>query len=486
MMNFERRLSFLSQRARRGVSLLWLLIAFPALLLFLVFAVEIGNIWLARLELEQSLEANALAAVKRWAETGGGDTLAARQFGNQFSINNPVRGVPVSLTDMTLNSAFTNGTNQLNYNAANINDNFYCTDISDYDDFEQPGVMVFGAITNLDGAPNTVTFNAGVEPSCSNGSVLVDASGSGQLKSGNSNQWGISYRATASSISGNRRITMIEIDVDPSLWYDGVSSTGYVFPLNTAQTSNATTGNYAITYSGGSLPLTQPDNFFYASASGGTFVSRSVVVNYSYDHATITPGTPPNPYHILRMEFQGSDGVDALKPGERFRFGAAVSASLGSSSQVDGDGLAGIAEIRVYYNGDTSNPEVGTLIDDTTGGASGQCRKRAEERDNAGPVLDALGLRHVVPHELPIMDLPCPPTSSAGNNGQSWVEIGSGVNGNYFAVRTQATIGVESVVKSLGGFNLGPWGVSAKATAYFNCDEDDARLIRVDIFRCAP
>ena len=480
MMNFERRLSFLSQRARRGVSLLWLLIAFPALLLFLVFAVEIGNIWLARLELEQSLEANALAAVKRWAESGGGDTLDARQFGNQFSINNPVRGVPVSLTNMTLNSAFTNGTNQLNYNAANINDNFYCTDISDYDDYDQPGVMVFGAITNLDGAPNTVTFNAGVEPSCSNGSLLVDASGNGNL-SAVGNEWGISYRATGPQSPSDPIITEIEIDVDPAITYGTGTATGFLYPATLPVTSNVGSGQYAISHGNGGNLLEQPDNFFYTTVTtGGVVTARTVTVVYMYD-SNGTGGSPPR--HILRMNFIGSDGVNGLRPGERFRFAGNV---FSGGSPIDGDALGGKAEVRVIYDFNPATEERGTFVDTSTNGADGLCRKRAADRNSPTPVTDGLGLVHIVPNELPVIDLPCPPSSGASNDGQAWVEVGSSSVTNYFAVRTQATIGVESVVKSLGGFNLGPWGVSAKATAYFNCDEDDARLIRIDIFRCAP
>ncbi|MCL6507990.1 MAG: hypothetical protein K6T59_13295 [Bryobacteraceae bacterium] len=53
--------------------LIWL----PCLLALFVGLVGVANLWLARVELENALEAAALAAVKQWGEAGGGDTVVA-------------------------------------------------------------------------------------------------------------------------------------------------------------------------------------------------------------------------------------------------------------------------------------------------------------------------------------------------------------------------------------------------------------------------
>ncbi|MBI1246461.1 hypothetical protein GC197_01295 [bacterium] len=477
----HRQFDFLTRPGRRGVSMLWLLLAFPALILFLVLVVEIGNIWLARLELEQSLEANALAAVKEWAEGGVTDTKNARIVGNQFTIANPVRFKTISLTDNTLNTAFVPAADPdlLNYDSTktNPNDNKVCTDITDYNNYMQSGVLVFGAITQINGAtPDTsVIFNAAAPATCSSGNVLVDATGKGNLSNGFSNNWGVSYYATTQSLSNNLTITKIEIDVDPALTYNTGTVTDYVFHQSTAETSTAGSGNYAISYSTGPHNvIEQIDNFYYEDVNNAAS-TRTINEVYTFPNA-----------HVMSITFAGaSDSINALKPGERFRFGAEVHEGSENGNQVDGDGVAQVVEIRIYYSNNTVVK--GVLIDDHTKSANGPCRKRAEDRDAAGPVTDARGVVHIEPHELPIQDLPCPADSgdNGQGNGQSWGLIGGSTGPvNYYAVRAQATIGVPSVVKQICGFNLGPWGVSAKATAYYDCLNQDPKLIRVDVFRC--
>lgn len=477
MTQLHRRFDFLSKRARQGVSLLWIIIAFPALILFLVFAVEIGNIWLARIELEQSLEANALAAVKQWAEGGGGDTEEARIVGNAFSIANPVRGVPLDLTDEILNTAF--NLEDLNYDPSMPNDNAECVDITDYQEFidHQEAVMIFGAIIqteNLTNRAESVIFNAAVTPSCSSGSVLVDAEGSGNLRNGFDNSWGVSYRATTASLAQNDPIVAIEIDLEPG------APTSFRFVEGQAALSPNDPDDYIIRYNIPGSILSQADNNFV--------LGRSVDVNFEYVGTDpMLPGDEYTP--VLRITFDADMGANGLLPGERFRFGAEVRNGNGLLGEVGADAIAGTTEIRVYYQSDLSNPDIGYLFDDMTAGNEGGCRSRAISRDTLGPVTDARGQIHVVPHTLPIQDLPCPPSSGGGmgsNNGQSWVEVGGTSRRLPFAVRAQATIGVPSVVHSICGFNLGPWGVSARATAYYDCLKRDPKLIRVDVFQCDP
>ncbi|MEW4561262.1 hypothetical protein AB1K70_01980 [Bremerella sp. JC770] len=476
MMQLNRRFDFLSKRARRGVSLLWIIIAFPALILFLVFAVEIGNIWLARIELEQSLEANALAAVKQWQGTGGGDTEDARMVGNAFSIANPVRGQQVNLTDTMLNTAF--GIENLNYNPSMPNGNAVCTDISEYDDFDQEGVLVFGAITqtsNLVDPSQSVVFRTGVPPSCTpviqgGAPLLFDVTGppNGNLgNSGLTNTWGVSFGLDGNGTSSDLRITLIEIDVDPEQ-----SNTRVFNDFSIGMGQNA----YGIISEGSIFPdptplPSVPDNFFRSNHLTSTEVN--------FDLKETSPG--PFDESVLQITF-GANASKELLTGERFRFGAQVRENPNSPVGADqvGQGTAtSRTRITVYYeNTSGSQPPLVAYLDDTTDLQSG-CQDIF-----SGP--DALSQYHYTGHPQRIADLPCPHTGGSTQNGQSYVltSIGGVTNYNHFAVRAQATIGVKSVVQSICGFTLGPWGVSAKATAYYDCVDGEPRLIHVDDFRC--
>jgi len=74
---------------------MWVLAAGPAFLTMLCFVLEIGNLWLARGELETALEAAALAAVKEWKETNS--TALARDHAVVYAAANTVAGSPVIL-----------------------------------------------------------------------------------------------------------------------------------------------------------------------------------------------------------------------------------------------------------------------------------------------------------------------------------------------------------------------------------------------------
>jgi hypothetical protein len=98
------------QRHRRGLAGVWVIAAGPALLTMLCFTVEIGNLWLARGELETALEAAALAAVKEWRDTNS--TSQARDFAVVYAAANTVAGSPVILNR--------------NDGGGGVNDNFVC------------------------------------------------------------------------------------------------------------------------------------------------------------------------------------------------------------------------------------------------------------------------------------------------------------------------------------------------------------------------
>ena len=73
-----------AQNSRRGAVMVWFIVAMPVLLTLLCVMLEVGNLYLARTELHNALEAAAQAAVKNWADNGGGDTLERDGGGQQL------------------------------------------------------------------------------------------------------------------------------------------------------------------------------------------------------------------------------------------------------------------------------------------------------------------------------------------------------------------------------------------------------------------
>ncbi len=124
-------------QTRQGVAALWVILTIPIMVILTVIVVEVGNLWLARMELENALEAAVLAGAEEWGSTAGGDTLVSRQVAASFAASNPVRGDAIAL--------------DLNYNPAATNDNTSLV-----------GELVFGAATF--GPNGTFFFEPLIEP----------------------------------------------------------------------------------------------------------------------------------------------------------------------------------------------------------------------------------------------------------------------------------------------------------------------------------
>jgi hypothetical protein len=395
-------------RRRRGVVTLWLILALPVLLLLLIFLIEIGNIWRARVELENALEAAALAAVKEWGDSSGTANLAARNVGVTYAAANTVTGSPVIIT-----------TNHNPGNSPTFNDS-------------PAGDLIFGAITT-DAIPWVFCGNR--QPSCGEGRVMIDASGSGSLQTANNNEWGIAFQQTSPATNPLLRITRIEIDVGAGAQFTGTPTVSANLLPNLA--------NNAVRDTGGS----QADVFGFTNP--GTQITFTIL------------GTS----HILRIDF-GADGAsdDGFAVGDRFRFGANVT----NGGNLDGDDVGSpnrTTTITVYYN--LAPTATGTLVD-------------TEDRKNDchdPHLIDPItGTWVVSPSNVP--DLPCPPTASATNNGQSYEVIYSSGAGAY-GVRAQATVQVNSVACRLGGYAVPTFTVSACATARYACATRRPELIRV-------
>ncbi len=101
-MDCIRRLPVRSRHCRRdGAATLWILLSLPALLVVLLIVVDVGNVWVARAELENALEATALAAVREWGTAspapGTNATNPARARGLALAAANHVRGAALAI-----------------------------------------------------------------------------------------------------------------------------------------------------------------------------------------------------------------------------------------------------------------------------------------------------------------------------------------------------------------------------------------------------
>jgi len=79
----------------------WTILAVPVILTILCVVVEVGRLWQARAQLENALEAAALAAVQEWGQRGGkAEQVAAGEIvGKAYAQANAIHGVPVDLDD---------------------------------------------------------------------------------------------------------------------------------------------------------------------------------------------------------------------------------------------------------------------------------------------------------------------------------------------------------------------------------------------------
>lgn len=424
-----------SRRARRGVAVLWLILAMPVLLLLVGFVLEIGNLWLARVQLENALESAALAAVKEWADAGGGDTQTARLVGLEYAAANRVTGTPVSLLD--------------NYAIANINQNA-----------SSAGNLLFGALTH-DAIP--WVFNAGIQPSCGLGEVLFDASSGSSLQ--DAGAWGINFHPATALTPAGLTISRVEIDLridDPDA--------DFAFGTNPPVISNRLAGDPNSKYV---APNSQDDTFgldsggltFHAAGTVSTW--ENTQVRFTYD--TTLPGR-------LVIDFfddnttDPHDGEYGFEPGDRIRFGAQVVDLSQGVGNNDGDGV-GRERVQVLvtfaiFGTDQAPASAGYFRDSQFAACSTPNRE-----------LPPVDLDPCIAGNAPYV-LPQGDASSKTNDHQSYAIVG-GAGGNPFAVRAQASIAVNSLCSNLLGISWPVFHVSATSTARNDCTAAGSRLIRV-------
>lgn len=95
---YRRNASAKRNPPRRGIATLWLILFLPVIVIALCIVVEIGQVWLARAELEDGLEAAALAGLTHWNTTTTNATNA-RAIAKDYAQVNSVLGDPLILVD---------------------------------------------------------------------------------------------------------------------------------------------------------------------------------------------------------------------------------------------------------------------------------------------------------------------------------------------------------------------------------------------------
>ena len=440
--NRTRNIDRTSRRGRRAWATLWLIIWLPALLALFCALVAIANLWLARVELETSMEAAALAAVKHWGDaSGAGGTLVPRQVGVAYANANCVRRVPVVI-----------GTNF--DPAGGPNQNATCP----VGMTPPTGNLIFGAIDDSD--PDNIIFNAGIQPSCGFGTVLFDASAQGAGNLRQDNAFGVAFQNTTGT-PANLRIVRIIYDLQAS-GGTGLFTLGGPGPDTDGPTISDNVSPHAISVSCRGTTYEQPD------IEGFTNPTAQI---------TFTPDQGLSP--TLQIDFT-ADGLadDGFAPCDRFRFGARTTGVGAGTPQGgdddDGDGIGsdGVQVTVFFEQGGVPLPPVTAIFFDNDE-KSNQC---------ICPPLTDPTCGSLVVHPVLIPDLPCPPSSGNNNNGQSYVLL-SGASDRKFGVRAQAIVPVAD----FGCVFLGtvpPGCVQAKATAIYDCVTRRPRLIRIDTFIC--
>ena len=200
----------------------------PALACLLCLVLEVANLWMARVELRNALDASALSAVKTWGE--GGSTLAARVEGQTTAGLNTITGSSVVLG---LNAG--GGTNGNDVNTGDI---------------------LLGAIT---GTPGALTFDCNGTASCVTGTVnltiAVETNPSGDTF------------ADPTSLSGDAE-TSFRIESFTQTLGAGAVLQSVEFDLSTMQVTPTSGG-------GAGIPVAD-DGFFDLRAIGPNDNNRSI------------------------------------------------------------------------------------------------------------------------------------------------------------------------------------------------------------------
>lgn len=135
-----------TQKNRRGIAVLWLILWGSMFLTFFCVTLEFASLWHAQVELNNTMDSAALAAARQWGASGSDATLLARNVGVAYVDANPVLGATVPFST--------------NYGPGNPPNQNATTS----------GNLVFGA---LDSTVSPITFNSNGQGGCAAGDVTI-------------------------------------------------------------------------------------------------------------------------------------------------------------------------------------------------------------------------------------------------------------------------------------------------------------------------
>ncbi len=464
-----------NSESRSGIITFWAIVSIPIFLCVLCVVLEVGNLWLARIQLKNALESAALAGVKHWGDNGGGDTQASRIVGNAFASSLVINGTPVDLSVID---------NTLNYDVANSgNQNETCD-----------GLLVFGSI--IDDSPEYV-FDACETAGCGLPFVIaIDVTSHGNLNSGNNNEWGISIQPTQpgpSTVSVRRVIFQIpagengqfefindfpeissnDDDTDANNKVKCIS-TNIICPGPIPTGENSQADVFGVDPN--PIDVLNEIKFFIDVPFGPDGMGRLECVPGSGTQVTGT--APGQTSKTLAVEFcdENVPGCDPFDLGDRIRFGAEMRKVMGGG-QHDADDVGDFGVLVTVCLSDGTFLQ--GMFTDTTHSDPGGC-------DCASATFPFWGncpspRQGLTIHPAGIPDIPCPSGPAANNNGQSLVNFNvSGGSGLGFAVRAQASYDVPSICKNVFGIPIGPFCVTAKADALYECTMDSLRIYHLD------
>ncbi|WP_166823259.1 pilus assembly protein TadG-related protein [Thalassoroseus pseudoceratinae] len=422
--------SFFPAHQRRGIAAFWVIAAAPCFVIMLCLVIDIGRLWLARVELEEALEAAALASVKEWGQNGGNETEDARERGQALAAANLIRGEELVLEKNFDDSA-----------AGGPNQNASCT-----------GDLVFGAITTT--SPPFV-FDAGEPGGCVPASVLINAAqpsggmGNGSLVNTEPRLFGIFYDSGPPNLS----IQSVSITIPEFMVQNSNQQPYFDITKDIVVSNSNTVGPDALNRNNGVSPSDvrglDPDPV--VAPNVWLCPAMPVLANPNGDICmTLSDEVTGQPLRFRTLTIHFANGsftsTGDMNTTDFVRYGASVNglnppavpdATGGNNNDADAIGIAGLNISITFFDSDTMTTETLTTTFEDDG----------------------------------------------INNDYSEASI-AGAAGSTPAVRAQKTVMVDSLCQDLFGIPVGPFEISAKSTARYDCDTGDTALIRIGNFIC--
>lgn len=408
---------------RRGVATVWIIASVPALACLLCLVLEVANLWMARVELRNALDAAALSAVKTWGE--GGSTISARMDGQTAAALNTVTGSPVALGLNTGGGTNGNG--------------------------PSTGDILLGTIT---GTPGALTFNCNGTPSCVTGTVnitiAVETDSSGDT--------------FADPDAGNNTPTSGSGDAESTFRLESFTQTlGVGAVLQSIEFDLAPMMITPTTGGGAGIPVSD-DGFFDLRAIGNNDNNRSIG----------NPSTKPtliglNASGVVpTFAFSGGNNVDQFTSA-LVSFGAGISPGAPATNQF----FFGTDTDRVGGNtggvGGVTAQDFGGEFGTDGGGGGG-----TDPFTSTGATVRVTVSGQTFTGTL----------TRINDNRSELVIVGNLTGGDAFGVRTSSTTQVNSICDSVFGTSVGPFNVTSISYARYLCTNGPPELVRIQTFTC--